>query len=107
MTRTEHLLVILAEECSEVAKNASKALRFGLTDREPGPYETNAERIVQEFHDLHAVVEMLMDEGAIPKRYDGIAMIRKREKVERFLKVSEQCGTLDAAVSATTERKDG
>jgi hypothetical protein len=96
MNRTEHLLTIVVEECAELAKNATKALRFGLTDHEPGPHESNAERIVQEFHDLHAVIEMLMDEGAIPKRYDGIAMIRKREKVEKFLRYSVECGTLSA-----------
>ena len=32
MTREEHLLTIVAEECAEVAQRATKALRFGLTD---------------------------------------------------------------------------
>ena len=29
MTREEHLLTIVAEECAEVAQRATKALRFG------------------------------------------------------------------------------
>lgn len=33
MNATEHLLVCLAEECGEVAKECSKALRFGLDDQ--------------------------------------------------------------------------
>jgi len=32
MLLQEHLLIILAEECSEVAQRASKALRFGLRE---------------------------------------------------------------------------
>ncbi len=34
MTRTEHLLFILAEECAEVAQRCSKAARFTLKERQ-------------------------------------------------------------------------
>lgn len=36
MTQTEHLLVHLAAECCEVARRASKAAKFGLTEVQPG-----------------------------------------------------------------------
>ena len=35
MNREEHLLTILSEECAEVIKDVSKALRFGLDDYPP------------------------------------------------------------------------
>lgn len=35
MNTTEHLLVVLGEECAEVQQNIAKALRFGLDDHHP------------------------------------------------------------------------
>lgn len=66
MNITEHLLVCLAEEGSEVTKDATKSLRFGLQDRNvldpAGP--TNVERLVAELNDLLAVADMLAGHGA-------------------------------------------
>ena len=89
MNRQEHLLSILAEECNEVAQRATKALRFGLDEIQPEqPYE-NSERIRKEFADLWAVYEMIgLD---LPSRFEVDA---KKIKVEKFLKYSEECGTL-------------
>lgn len=98
MNRTEHLLTILAEECAEVAKNATKALRFGLTDHEPGLHESNAERIMYEYHDLQAVIVMLQGHGLLPVVPDEIIVDRVRAKcakVEKYLLYSAKCGTLD------------
>lgn len=94
MNRTEHLLSCLAEECAEVAQRVSKALRFGLTEVQPGQPLTNAQRIGQEFHDLLAVVEMLEDEGALDRPTDTHAIERKKAKVLAFLEYAEQCGAL-------------
>lgn len=97
MNRTEHLLCVLAEECSEVEHRVSKALRFGLTEIEPGQPFTNAERITHELCDLSAVVGMLEDADLIdmgdPLYIDRRA--NKRERVEKFLRYSEKCGTLN------------
>ena len=48
MTREEHLLTIVAEECNEVAQRATKALRFSLEEIEPGQEFSNRERLFQE-----------------------------------------------------------
>lgn len=95
MKRHEHLLTILAEECAEVAQRASKALRFGLGEVQPGQGLTNAERIVGEVTDLLAVALMLADEGHLALEDQQGAVAAKRAKVEKFLAYSAQCGTLE------------
>ena len=99
MTREEHLLVILAEECTEIAKYATKALRFGLDDCEPGQPETNARRICLECADLQAVLEMIAESNCFfqltGKSVDMKAAIQmKKEKVEKFLLYSAQRGKI-------------
>ncbi len=100
MTRTEHLLTILAEECSEVAQRVSKALRFGLDEIQPGQPHTNAERINAEMIDLMATLEMLNDEGALPKLCSGLfpylqQTAAKKKKVEKYLAFSAGRGLVD------------
>lgn len=89
MKRQEHLLVILAEECAEVAQRASKALRFGMDEIEPGQKLTNRERLCGEISDLWAAASMLGLEG------DRERVIAKKQKVEEFLGYSRVLGTLD------------
>lgn len=98
MTRTEHLLTILAEECAEIAQRASKALRFGLDEIEPGQTFTNSARIMFEFDDLVGVVQMLMDEADLPTTSEYRSLVKIR-KVEEYLTYSEKCGTLDKGPS--------
>lgn len=96
MTRTEHLLTILAEECQEVAQRVSKALRFGLTEVQPGQSLTNAERVVYELNDLLAVWRMLRLERLLPCILEDNAMIEaKVRKVETFLQFSAARGLVD------------
>lgn len=95
MNRTEHLLCCLAEEAAEVAHRVSKALRFGLTEIQPGQDLTNAQRIGQEFHDMLAIVELLEEAGALDRPSDTHAIDRKRNKVLAYMEYAEQCGTLE------------
>ena len=96
MTREEHLLTIVAEECAEVAQRATKALRFGLTDP-AGTQEgelTNKERLLQEYGDLMASMRMLFPEEFShipPTEYQQ----KKVERIEKFLILSKQIGRLD------------
>jgi hypothetical protein len=96
MTREEHLLIILAEECNEVAQRAAKALRFGLKDpdgSEPGQPYTNKDRLILEINDLLAVIEMVFGEQDIVSQ-----MLKndKKDKVKKYLELSKKLGTLDA-----------
>lgn len=94
MTREEHLLVILTEECAEVIKETSKALRFGLDDHKPGQYKTNRERITAELNDLFAVIAMLVDDETFKSKElaEIEFMEAKRRKVEYYLKYSKYIG---------------
>jgi hypothetical protein len=108
MNRLEHLLTILGEECSELHQDICKAMRFGIYEQRDLP-TSNAQRIFKEFNDLMAVVEMVNDEAVkiSPIRYGiGLAerglmyrdeefIAKKKEKVEKYLIYSKECGTLN------------
>lgn len=95
MNRSEHLLVCLAEEADEVGQRVAKALRFGLSEVQPGQPLTNADRILEELRDLFAVAEILASEGvigwAMPDRMEVLA---KLNKIERFMAISREQGVL-------------
>lgn len=94
MNRSEHLLICLAEECAEVAKECTKALRFGLTDEYDGP--NVKERLENEIADMFAVICMVQDAGLIDA--DVMCDTDKHEaklaKVEKYLAYSATRGTL-------------
>jgi len=93
MNREEHLLVILGEESSEIIKDISKSLRFGIFSYEPGQELDNREKIENEIADFLGVVEMLQDDGIIGEI--SIEKIKiKKEKVEKYLQISKNIGTL-------------
>lgn len=101
MTRQDHLLTIIAEECVETAQRATKALRFGLEEVQPGQDMSNAKRLMQEFADLFSIIHMLADENEnFNNEYRDEIQKRewvddKRKKVEHFLEYSAQQGRLD------------
>lgn len=94
MNKIDHLLVILSEECSEITKEVSKALRFGLDDKEPGQDLTNREKIQQEYTDLMGVIALLVNEGVITNSLDVEGMNNKIQKIKRFMEYSEKSGRL-------------
>lgn len=94
----EHLLTCLMEECAEIIEvasrvsvRASKALRFGLDEIQPGQDRTNAQRLADELGDLLGVAGMLKEAGVIPDGAEG----RKALKVERFMEHARECGALE------------
>lgn len=105
MTRTDHLLTtfseelgevtlaILATKCGEAAQRTSKALRFGLSEVQPGQFFTNAERIAHEMADVLGVYSMLVREGILPE-VEEARVRRKVKKVEEYLGLSDQQGRL-------------
>ena len=95
MTQEQNLLTILAEECAEVAQRASKAIRFTPEEVQPGQDLTNAERIVYEFNDLYAVMELLFENCITDKIVDVAQVGLKKEKIRKYLEYSQKLGTVD------------
>lgn len=93
MNRKEYLLVVLAEECAEVIKNTSKALRFGLDDFGPNKKETNSQQITNELADVIGIMEMLIDEGLILPP-EQLAVSDKKRKVEEYIKYARNKGII-------------
>lgn len=99
INKSTYLLVCLIEECAEVIQRACKAIRFGLTDVEPGQPLSNRERVETELVDLQAVIQL-------NQREDNIALFLERKyithltkkfiKVGRYMKYSQQKGMLDS-----------
>ena len=94
MNLQEHLLTIASEECSEVAHRISKAKRFGLTEIQAGQDLTNAERIVYEYSQLHAMIMMMYDMDMLPQIINMAHVDEKLVKVEKWLEYSRLQGTL-------------
>ena len=99
----EHLLVCLGEEGGEVAKECSKALRFGLNDHvtlDPtGPRgtegPTNVDKIVAELNDILAVASMLVAEGVLPANWQSnYAQTKKIQRVSDYMHYAIEVGTL-------------
>jgi NTP pyrophosphatase (non-canonical NTP hydrolase) len=59
--RQRELLIVLMEECAEVAQRASKAARFGMDEVQPGQPDTNLIRIAREMGDLTGTLRALLD----------------------------------------------
>lgn len=95
MTREEHLITILAEECAEVAQRCSKANRFGLSEIQGGQALDNSERICEEARDLVTLLTMCRAEGLIddfmPTREEHLAKV---ERVESTIRYAQELGTL-------------
>lgn len=101
MNRVEYLLDCLAEEAVEVAQRATKANRFGLKEIQPGQNELNADRILFEYADLQAILEMLEEAGAIkpfPESLNRTLIRSKKKKVETFMEYSRRLGTLQGDI---------
>jgi NTP pyrophosphatase (non-canonical NTP hydrolase) len=96
MTKTEHLLTCLIEECAEVQKEATKALRFGLDDKWGGE-KTTVEKLSHEMYDLLAVYEMLVTGRVIPaisSQEVAEKIVAKHKRVLKYMDYARERGTI-------------
>lgn len=79
----QHLLACIAEEASEVTKEACKMLRFGREFTDVISGESHMTQMIAEANELLAVIEMLTGEDFTSKEmYD--ARLAKVEKVTKY-----------------------
>ncbi|TLP41073.1 MazG nucleotide pyrophosphohydrolase domain-containing protein [Arcobacter arenosus] len=94
MNREQHYLLKLSEECSEVAKECSKAILFGLDDFEPNQTLSNQEKIENELADLLSVMNELVNMGKLDKSkiFQASKRIKKAIKVDKYFQISCELG---------------
>lgn len=98
LNKTEYLLTQLGEEASEIAHRCSKAIRFGLSEVEPGQDKTNEERLIDEVMDIVGVLTFLYKNSIIDLPDDAAAtktVDAKHEKIKKYMDYSRQEGTLE------------
>lgn len=91
VNREQYLLSCLAEECAEVAQRASKALRFGMKEVQPGQDKSNARRLSDEMTDLVTVYSWLV-QTANPNLQPSR---EKSMKIKKYMEYSRELGILE------------
>jgi NTP pyrophosphatase (non-canonical NTP hydrolase) len=103
LSRQELLLVAVMEECSEVAKRASKSLRFGIHEnpinRKDG--KNNLVLIAEELIDLLTIMKLLdeelggeLDREIMKQEAEG-AVDKKKAKFQQFVEYSQMKGCVE------------
>lgn len=82
---TREIILILSEECAEVAKEVSKIMRFGPDQIKPGKDKTNIQVLEEELGDLLAMIELLTDKN-IGVTIEGLELAKKAkfEKLKQW-----------------------
>ncbi len=98
MTVYENLMVTAMEECAEIQKEISKALRFGINNHHPDePEITNGGKILIEYQQLRAVINRLIMDGYIKgleEKDSNLIYKNKLQKIEIFQQYSKEIGTI-------------
>lgn len=101
MKEKEHLLTILMEECNETSQRASKAIRFGLKEIQQDQSLNNSQRLIYEFNDIIAIMEILQEKGYLSEEMESDNPINremideKKEKVKKYIDYSKKCKTIE------------
>lgn len=98
MTLEQHLLLKLSEEASEISQITSKAIQFGLLNKEPSSGMFNIDRIKEELNDLLGVVELLNNTISFGFKPDALAIDKKGIKVMKYLEESKRLGRVNDEV---------
>lgn len=88
MDRESYLLIQLAEELNELAKELLKCVRFTPHHIMNGTHDSNLTRANREYADVLGLIEMLSTEG-IRLVAETSLIEAKKAKVEHFMRVSQ------------------
>lgn len=86
--REREILTILIEECAEVQQRATKLLRFGRDEVQPGQPHSNMVRLSQEIGDLQAILTLAEDARLVSRDIAGKQAPIKFAKLEQFMQSS-------------------
>jgi hypothetical protein len=94
------LLNQLSEEAAEVSQRCSKAIRFGLIEKQPGQDLTNIYRLAEELKDCIAVISLLDKLPNVESLVELLDMSddelnSRQEKIIKYLRYSQELGILD------------
>lgn len=85
MNQREYLITTLMEECSELIKDGSKALRFGDDSKNENDELSAIEKLYREFIDIAASIELLLEYDIIKdidyEMYDTLIADKKKRVV--------------------------
>ncbi len=76
---------ILIEECAEVQQRATKLLRFGVREVQPGQPHDNAYRLGMEVGDLLETIDLAMEAGIVTLAGIEAGRASKRRQLARFM----------------------
>ena len=88
--REREILTILIEEAAEVQQRATKLLRFGRDEVQPGQELTNAERLSREIGDMEVMIGMAADIGLVDATIVRERAARKRQKLAKYMQTADQ-----------------
>ncbi len=103
MTRTQFLLIKIAEECNEIAQCALKAAQFGLDAKDPRPEQnplghTDGKHLLIECADLAAIMELFAFETGLgpdsETQFDEW-IATKKGRVEKYYQIARNLGQIE------------
>ena len=78
-------LTLLIEECAEVQQRATKMLRFGRDEIQPGQPLDNSERLSREIGDLSVVIDLVIKMRLCDQISISIGAGNKFNQLEKYL----------------------
>lgn len=87
--REREVIELLIEECAEVIHRATKALRFGLEEIQPGQDLENWQRLAREVGDVNEVVNLAKKCGIFTGSEIKAGEEHKRLQLAKYLQYRE------------------
>lgn len=81
----QEILECMIEECSEIIQRATKILRFGVHEVQPGQPLTNKIRLSEEIGDLNAVINLAIKANLVSASTVVRQVPRKLYKLRKYL----------------------
>lgn len=82
----KELLIIFMEECNEAAQRASKILRFGIDEVQPGHMFNNVARLSNEIGDIIAVLGRMETADLLDMKTIKASIGLKEVKLRNFMR---------------------